>query len=442
MAFDSKLLLRKLAELTAEFRVGRWVVAYSGGIDSTVMLHALATSTTETSITAVHVNHGLHPESDLWAAHCERIAAELTVEFVSFRVNVPSDERQGPEAAARTARYAVLREMVNDHDCLLSAHHTGDQAETLLLNLMRGSGVDGLAGIGMRQPFGSGLLLRPMLHVPTESIDDYAKKHELDWVEDPSNADTRYDRNFLRQQVVPLLQSRWPAAVDRVQRSAHLVGEASTLLSDLAQIDLTSVGTPDRLNSIALQNLSAPRQRNLLRHAIRLCGLPLPPATKLQQIIDVLIPAREDAQPLVSWAGAEVRRFRDRVFILAPLPACAATGSQCLTPDGPPIRLGTGLGSVRLEPTQKLGISPALAKGGLQVQFRSGGEEMRVTGRSSTRKLKTLFQENAVLPWMRSRLPFLYADGQLVAVADLWIDDACKDEPGYVIQWDERPTLN
>ena len=441
MTFNSDTLLNELDTLTADVVPARWIVAFSGGIDSTVLLHALAKSNSATNITAVHINHGLQVESDAWVAHCQRIAAELDVEFLVQNVCVKEGGAGGPEAAARTARYAAFHALLERDDCLLSAHNQDDQGETLLLNLMRGSGPAGLAGIGRRRAFATGLLLRPLLSVSREQIEFYAAESELRWLEDPSNSNTRFDRNFLRHEVISLLAERWPAVSSRLTRSAELQGEASELLLELADIDLEEVGSAGRLRISRLQHLSQPRQRNLLRRAVSLNGLPTPPATRLEQIINELIPARSDAQPLVCWAGAEVRRFRDEIFIL-PIDTQSAFDFQADLPaSGDAICLGPTMGALELVPSDAAGIAPAIAEGGLKLRLRSGGEVLRVSGHGGTKKLKTLLQDQAILPWMRSRLPLLYSGDRLVAVANLWVAEDCLETPGYRVKWRDPPVL-
>lgn len=429
--------------LTAGEAVSRWLVAFSGGIDSTVLLHALWSTRKQhqTEIIAVHVDHGLHPESRQWEGHCRQFAAQLAVSYISKQVTVDSDLRSGPEAAARQARYAVLQTLVSDGDCLLSAHHEEDQAETLLLNLMRGSGLAGLAGIGAAQKFGRGRLLRPLLGVSGKALQDYAQRHELHWIEDPSNADTRFDRNFLRQEIVPRLASRWPAVSARLKQSADLASEASALLRDLAGIDLAASGSPERLDLQSLQALSPERQRNLLRHAISLCGLPPPPATRLYQAVHELIPAREDAQPLVQWPGAELRRYRNHLYIMRALGGLPDEPAPVLQP-GEPLDLGPGMGQLVLSPGVDRGIDPELARAGLEVRYRHGGEEIRPVGHECTHKLKKLLQQEGIVPWMRERLPLLYSGEKLVAVADLWIAREYSDDAGYGVAWLDKCPLH
>jgi len=443
VTFDSEFLIERLTALTASEPASRWLVAFSGGIDSTVLLHALS-STRErkhSEIIAIHVDHGLHPDSQQWETHCQQFAEQLEVSYIRKRVIVDDDLRSGPEAAARQARYAVLQTLVNAGDCLLSAHHEEDQAETLLLNLMRGSGIAGLAGIGAAQKFGHGRLLRPLLGVSGEAIQDYAKRHELSWIEDPSNVDTRFDRNFLRQEIVPRLATRWPAVSARLKQSADLASEASGLLRELADIDLAAAGSPERLDLQAVQALSLERQRNLLRRAISLCGLPPPPATRLYQAVHELIPAREDAQPLVTWPGAELRRYRNHLYVMPAIARLPDEPARVLRPEEP-LDLGPGMGQLVLSPDVDGGINPELARAGLRVRYRHGGEEIRPAGHECTRKLKKLLQQEGIVPWMRERLPLLYAGEELVAVADLWVANECCHDAGFGVSWQDKSPLH
>ena len=425
----------------------RWLVAFSGGIDSTVLLHALADchGKIEQQVVAVHVDHALHPDSTSWESHCQQFAEGLGIQYLSRQVAVAEDTGSGPEAAARQARYAAFHQLVNPGDCLLSAHHEDDQAETLLLNLMRGSGFAGLAGIGAMQDFSQGRLLRPLLGIPLAAIEAYAARHKLSWLEDPSNSDTRFDRNFLRKEIMPKLASRWPAVSARLKQSADLAGEGSDLLNDLADLDLEKIGNPERMTITALQDLSLARQRNVLRRSIRRCGLPPAPATRLYQAVHELIPAREDAQPVVAWPGAELRRYRQHLYVLPEMPAVdtadVKTDGNILSVAGDMLQLGPGMGALSLDEGKKGGIDPQTAQRGLELRYRQGGEEIRLAGHDCTHKLKKLLQQEGVLPWMRARLPLLYANDRLIAVADLWVAADCVSTPGYAVRWHERPEL-
>ena len=439
MLLTPEYLAQKLSELIAGHPPpARLWVAFSGGVDSAVLLHLAAGMSDRPPLSAVHVDHGLNPASVDWARQAEAHAAGLGIDMVTRSARVV-ETGAGLEAAAREARYQCFESLLGKGDVLLSAHHEDDQAETLLLHLLRGSGVLGLAGIAALRTCGAGWLARPLLDVSRKQIVDYAMRERLEWNEDPSNQDNRFDRNFLRNRVLPGMRKRWPALGRRLRRSAELAGEASELLDALAAIDLASAGSPHRLHIAVLQNLDDNRQRNVLRYALRTQHLPTPPAARLQQITSALFSARDDAQPLVSWNGAEARRYRGELFLQAPLPGL---DSGTVLRPGTEVHLGKGLGTLRLEKTRGRGIREDLVEAGLAVGARRGGERLRPSAASATRALKTLMQEAGILPWMRDRLPLLLHDGRLVAVGDRWIHEDDCATGGYTVRWDESPTLN
>ncbi len=423
-------------------RPARCVVGYSGGRDSTVLLSVMAelADTAGFALLAAHVNHGLHPDADAWQAHCAQQAARLGVSFQAVRVEVAQSGASGPEGNARRARYRALAGLLGEGDCVLTAHHRDDQAETVLLNLMRGSGVTGVRGIAACRPLGRGLLLRPLLAFSAADISAYAQRNQLAWVEDASNAETAFDRNFLRHEVLPVLTSRWPAASRQLARSAELAVEAAALLDELAELDRAGCGETAWLSGPQLLALAPAHCRNLIRYACRQLGLSVPPASVLAAIMDDLLPARPDASPLVSWDGAEARRYRDRLYLLPDSAAALPAPGGKLLP-GAPLPLGGGLGRLCLARHAGGGIAPQLAEAGLQVRFRHGGESLRPVGRGATRSLKKLLQEAGIVPWMRERLPLLYAGESLVAVADLWIAEANFSSDGYAVTWDDKPAV-
>lgn len=424
----------------------RYVVAFSGGLDSAVLLHALANLVlndprfAQRPLLAVHVDHGLQADSADWCRHCEQMAAALGVEFRALKAAVPLDSGSGLEAAARTVRYAALQAEMHGSDWLLSAHHRDDQAETLLYNLVRGSGPAGIAGIGEIREFGPGWLVRPLLQTGRAELGQYAAEAELNWIEDPSNSDRRFDRNFLRHEVLPRLESRWPDISARLLRSAGHASEASQLLNEFAAVDLAAFGGhPGRLPIDRLLQLSPARQRNVIRHALRELQLALPTANTLQRILTELIPARDDAQPLVSWAGVAARRYRNSLYLLA-----ESTDQEGLeqTIDSGEVRLGGRLGYLRFDCVAGTGLASDLLGANLNVRFRQGGEEIKPYSQSHTRKLKKLLQEEGIVPWMRDRLPLIYAGERLVAVADLWIAADAAASPGVAVRWIARPALH
>ncbi len=441
MTYSTGQLRDQLAALESRAgRPARFVIAFSGGLDSTVLAHALVKADTRIPIVAVHIDHGLHEDSAAWGAHCEAFAESIGMEYRCREVTVQLESGKGPEASAREARYTALHAELQHGDWLLSAHHREDQAETLLLNLVRGSGPAGIAGIGAIRRFGPGWLARPLLDIDQASLAAYAAANGLEWIEDPSNTDRRFDRNFLRHEILPRLKSRWPDVAARLQRSASHAGEAAALLADLAEIDLDRLGgRPERMPVDGLLGLPRGRQKNLVRHALRLCGLSTPTALQLDRILGDVLPARADAQPLVSWPGASVRRYRNGLYLLPEVLADAPTPAPI---SGNDVVLGAGLGRLHFESGAPRGLSPALFRDGLRLAVRQGGEEIQLPGQSHTRKLKKLLQEEGIVPWMRDRLPLLYAGDVLVAVGDLWIEAEAVAEPGVGIRWSDRPALH
>jgi tRNA(Ile)-lysidine synthase len=440
VSFGPAILAEYLAELeNIAGRPARYVIAFSGGLDSTVLAHALA-QCSDVPVLAIHIDHALQTDSANWSEHCAQIAAALEIEFLSLSVNVQLESGKGPEASARDARYAALQAELNAGDWLLSAHHREDQAETLLLNLIRGSGPAGVAGIGNIRRFGAGWLVRPMLNVDRADILQHASDQGLQWIEDPSNTDRRFDRNFLRHEVLPRLKERWPDIATRLQRSAGHAGEASQLLIELAAIDLESLGSrAARLPIDGLAELSAARQRNVIRFALRGLGLSTPTAVQLDRILNEVIPARLDAQPLVSWPGAAVRRYRNGLYLL---PENLAEAIETTPLQGEKLELGVGLGALHFESGADIGISPELLSEGLTIKPRVGGEKFQPQGQSHTRKLKKLLQEEGVVPWMRDRLPLIYSGERLVAVGDLWLAEDTVARPGVAVSWVGRPALH
>jgi tRNA(Ile)-lysidine synthase len=445
VSFNSEALLHALSALSEDtVRPNRYIVAYSGGLDSSVLLHALATSSAQhgVALVAVHIDHGLHKDSEQWAEQCRAAVANIGVEFQSKRVEVDPAAGKGQEAAARDARYAALGALMSSGDWILSAHHQDDQAETLLLNLLRGSGPAGIAGIAAIRPFENGWLARPMLSFTRDSLQDYATQHELSWIEDPSNSDRSFDRNFLRHEVLPKLESRWPELTKRLYRSSRIAGEAATLLDDLAAIDAQALGDRhDRLSVDALQSLSPERQRNVLRHALRQLGLPTPSAAQLQRVLDEVVAARDDAEPVLKWNGVEVRRYRNCLYLLPPdladLPADTTVPKGCDR-----VELGHGLGALRLETGAAQGLDDKLLERGLELRYRQGGEKLRLIDQSHTKTLKNLLQEKSIVPWMRNRIPLVFAGDELVAVADLWLAADAASTPGVAIHWEDRPPIH
>jgi tRNA(Ile)-lysidine synthase len=421
----------------------RLVVAFSGGVDSTVLLAALARLKLRTPLRAAHVDHGLHPDSALWSAHCESAARALGVELVTVRVDVERRARSGLEAAARTARYAALGELLSTGDVLLTAHHADDQLETVLLRIVRGSGVRGLRAIQERVPFGRGWLARPLLGCTRAELLAQARAWNLAWIDDPANESLEHDRNFLRSAVVPRLVERWPAAARSAQRLAEQMADAEEILTEVARRDAAAIADPSRVPKAALEPLDPARQRNLLRHLLRRAGFEPPSAHKIEELRAALLGMQRDAQPRVRWAGVDARVFRGQLYLMAALPSASRRGFAAqLAKRGS----WTGPeGELKFEPLEAgPGLPESWLDDGLTLRFRGGGEVFKPLARAHNRSLKHWLQEAAIVPWMRARIPLLYRHDDLVAVGDLWVADvtrAAGDEPRWGVVWSNHPPL-
>lgn len=419
--------------------------ALSGGADSVALLHALCQLRqvlAPAEVAAVHVHHGLHADADAWESHCRRLCADLGVALVVVRVDGGAARGESPEAAARRARYGALASLVGDGEAVCTAHHRRDQAETLLLQLMRGAGPTGLAGMPALAPLGEGWLARPLLDVGTQALRDYLARHRLPWLEDPGNADLRFDRNFVRHQILPHLERRWPGVQRTLARAACHQADSAAIARALAGIDLDAArgSSPGTLSAPALAALPAARARNLLRGWLAERGLPPAAACHLHGILHQLLSARADATPLVSWPGAEVRRYRDALYALPPMPVHDVTRVIAWNP-GSPLRLPHGALAAARARGRGLSVDRC-ARARVEVRFRHGGERFQPAGRRHGAALKKLLQSSAVPPWLRDRIPLIYVDGELAAVAGMWVGEPyAVRHPGcgWVLSWTELP---
>ncbi len=418
------------------------IVAFSGGLDSCVLLHALSVLRGEMSLRlgAVHVDHGLQPASAGWARHAEKFCESLNVPCAIECIHITATEirEHGLEAAARQARYACLARHVGAGEVLLTAHHVDDQAETVLLQLLRGSGTHGLAAMPEIAPFSAGRLARPLLGFTRAQLADYAEREKLQWVDDASNRDPRFARNYLRHQVFPLLDARWPGAARQIARAATLSAEAAGLLDAVAEADWQACRAedPSVLSVTALRQLPPPRQRNLVRHWLRQRGFQAPSAMHLDHILAQVEREPRTRHAVVRWPEAEVHRYRNELMALTP---CHEMDSSLVLPWNPaePLEI-PGVGLLRAIATRGDGLSQErIGKAPLTVGWRQGGETCRLPGRAHHHKLKKLLQEAGVPPWVRRRLPLVYANGELAAIGDRWVCEpyaARADEAGWKLR--------
>lgn len=411
-----------------------WRIAFSGGLDSTVLLHLLAHLARHHSLpalSAIHIHHGLQAAADAWPEHCQSVCDTLGVSLQVIRVSVQPGASL--ERAAREARYAAFMSLTEADDVLLTAQHRDDQAETLLFRLMRGAGVRGLSAMPAQRPLGQGTLLRPLLDVTRAELEAYARAHQLHWIEDPSNEDRQFSRNYLRHQVLPLLTARWPQAQASMARSAAHLREAQGLLDELAQLDLAQAATPSgfpwldlpSLELVPLANLSAARQRNALSHWLE--PLTRLPDTDHWSGWDNLCGAANDASPVWRLADGELHRSAGRLWWLNGDWLRAPAVSVDWHDPSMPLPLANN-GRVMFS-----GQTPI---GPLRIGYRQGGEVMHLADRGH-RDLKRLLNERAVPGFLRGRLPLLFRGAELLAVANLpGLDGQGLD--GWKLHW--QPT--
>jgi tRNA(Ile)-lysidine synthase len=437
-----KSILVRLQQILQGYpSAGSYYVAFSGGLDSSVLLYLLADIRDQLpgELTAIHIHHGLQAQADAWGRHCEQFCQALAIPLRQIQLELAPKRGESLEALARTQRYAALASEMESGDVLLTAQHQDDQAETLLLQLLRGSGPAGLAAMPALSRFGAGWLARPLLDFSREELVACAKQQAIAWVEDPSNQDLRFDRNYLRLRVMPMLQQRWPAAPATIARSARLSGELQSLGDELASQDLEQAHGPWRatLSITALLQLSVPRRRSLLRHWVRLQGGTMPGSRHLLRVEEECLNCRRDAQPRVHWGDVEVRRFRDGLFLLTPLPA--HDPAQVIAwSDAQPLSLPAGMGEVMLIPANS-GLSLQKWRSAkVEIRFRQGGERCIPAGSKQHRSLKKLFQVWSVPPWLRDRIPLIYLDGELAAVPNRLLCEpfiAASGEPAVTPCW-------
>jgi tRNA(Ile)-lysidine synthase len=445
--FGPDWLHERLTHLLPGFPGVAICVAFSGGIDSTALLAALAqapeggrrAAPRVPRLRALHVDHGLHPNAKRWSAHCRQLARRLGVPLKVLVARVARERGASLEQAARIARYGRLAQQLRAGEVLLTAHTQDDQLETVLLQLFRGCGLPGLAAMPAIVPFGPGTLARPLLDCPRAQLESWVRARSLAWIEDDTNLDERFDRNYLRRRVLPAVRRRWPGVGTAVARSARHAAEAQGLLTALARADLERASDGPALSVKALRALPPDRRRNLLRHWIASGGRPLPDARRLEEIAGPLIDARADAHPRVEWGAdaaaagrcvvlrhADLLSLAQRAPVLdsgtaaAPLAWDWRTASRCALPDG---------GALELTQERHGPIDLDALPARLAVTWRRGGERLRVRRGGPRRALKSLLREAHVPLAQRARLPLVLADGTLIAAADLWLDESVRALP-------------
>jgi len=423
-------LSRQLEQFTKQYNIKTWCLAYSGGVDSQVLLHLLHLLQLKSSlnITAVYIDHGLQVQSSDWAEHCEQQCQQFNIPFQLIKVNAQALKGEGPEAAARSARYSALKTLIKADSCLLTAQHMDDQAETVLLQLLRGGGAAGLSGMPEIAAFGEGWHARPLLNISQSDILSYAQICNLSWVEDPSNQQVDYDRNYLRHNVIPAVQQRWPSLNKTLAIFARQQAENTRLLELLAEKDIeASRIKKNGLKLNVLNQLEDARIRNALRYWLKCNDIPAPSRAVLAQILQQSKSSSHDSAALISWAGYEVRRFRSQLFCLKQLSHDASqvyNWNMNDVLDLPTIEKNIQFRKIQTDDKEiKFVLDENKLTHKITLGFRQGGEKIKPAGRNGTHDLKSLFQEAAVPSWERNRIPLLYSGDELVAVVGYWLAD-------------------
>lgn len=411
-------------------------IAYSGGLDSHVLLHLCSTHLKiRAKLTAVYVHHGLQEKAGEWAIHCQQQAQKLGIRFKSLYVNATADKGDSPEQAARDARYNALKQLLKKDDVLLVAQHRDDQLETVLLQLFRGAGVQGLAAMAEISVFADGQLIRPLLNYSQHTINNYAIEQHLTWITDPSNQCDDFERNFLRNQIVPLLKTHWPALDKTVARSAKHCANAQQLLARLAEPLLAQLMHTDSslaINDLVLLEIN--QQSLVIRQWFAYLNLKMPSITFLQQLSNQVIAAKKSANPLLKRSDCQIRRYQNKLYCLTQVNETMMP--QIWSPTQEKVQLSRKSSLQRVLATT--GISQHLWQAStITIHYRKGGEKIALPNRQGHHGLKKLFQEAQIPPWERSQIPLVYCNDSLIAIAHLWIssDVFTTNQACYQLKW-------
>jgi tRNA(Ile)-lysidine synthase len=424
------------------------VVALSGGPDSAALLRAMVSlgkNFRALPLRAVHIDHGLQPAAADFRAACEGLCGQLRI---PLRIVAAAVAHAGLsiEAAARAARYAALSKEMQPRECLLTAHHREDQAETLLLQALRGAGVKGMSAMPACRPFGPGWHVRPLLDVARGDLKQFGELEasaSIDPSIDPMNQDLRFDRVYLRSAVWPLIEKRWPGAATTLTRAARHIAEAQRLLEMAAGADVARLRDGDALSIPGLRALPALKRVNAVRLWVSQEGLEVPSTARLIEALRQVFDAEADHQPAIAWGGHALRRYRQRLFVTCADPPRVPDAQRWIAAEGSSLELGPGLGNLTWI-AQPGGIAAERLAAGVIVRRREGGETLRPAPSAKTQTVQHLCQAFGVLPWMRDALPLMFVGEELIAVADLWLDArwcAAADAPGLRVAWNNAPPV-
>jgi tRNA(Ile)-lysidine synthase len=438
--------LRAALELWVPERASGLVVALSGGADSASLLKAAAALGAQfraLPLRAVHVDHGLQASATRFRRACEGLCRQLDVPLRIVSVHVHCAPGTSVEAAARDARYAALAAELKAKECLLTAHHRLDQAETILLQALRGAGVKGLSAMPSCREFGAGWHVRPVLDVPREELLKFGADLGVADLTDPMNEDPRFDRSFLRKKIWPMIAERWPGAELALSRTARHLAQAQEQLDLSAAADVAHLRDGEALSVTGLRALTPAKRVNVVRYWLNEAGAETPSTARLNEALRQVLGAAEDHQPAIVWGRAALRRYRHRLFLTEADPPRLEDERLWGTAREDSVDLGDRLGRLTWRP-QLGGLAPEALPRVLKVRRRVGGETLKPARSADTHTVQHLCQSLGVLPWMRDALPLVFAGEALIAVADLWMDArwcAATDAPGLSVAWNSAPQV-
>ncbi len=438
LPFTAEQLLLILA---SQPRANTYLVGFSGGADSTALLYALKQlkSRLETPVQAVHVNHGIHPDAELWQEHCEHFCQQQGITLTSLRINIESCTGYGLEAEARHLRYQAMSALLKPGDSLLTAHHADDQAETLLLNLMRGSGVDGLSAMPHSRPLGAGVLQRPLLNFENAALVNYLQQNNVDWLEDPTNQLLHHDRNFVRHQVMPLLESRWHGVNKRMLRTCNALADARSLLEQLADKYLEQYLCHRLVLQIGSKLHEEPALFKLvIRRWLNKSGTPPIPARSLEALYDQVFPDGGKHKIRIQWGGRLLRLHQSRLWLQHDVETPLCPDAQWPANQAV-INLGGEHGELKLAGPGANGPPEEIV-----VSSRRNCRVNAIRQGAHHKSLKKLFQSTGIPGWFRDSIPLCELKGELVAIGDWCFDDqfaAWMSENHVKLTWQPENTL-
>jgi tRNA(Ile)-lysidine synthase len=429
--FTSEWLLASLARLPSPTRY--WV-GFSGGADSTALLQALheCRDRLVAPIYALHFHHGLQREADAWREHCRRFCRERDIPYHAEQLEITTEGRTSAEEEARNCRYRAVASILGENEMYLTAHHAEDQSETLFLNLMRGSGIEGLAGIPVLRNLELGWVARPLLDLQRRQLTGFLESRGIGWLTDPSNEDLSFDRNYVRQELFPLLERRWPGLVRRLSRTARnarITAAAMAMFIEHQSGELIRDGM--KMPLLQLLELDTEMQTLILRQWLRRHEVPALPEARLREFLSQLAAADPQSSAEVQWEDWMIKLYRHELWLHRRKPFMACPERKWTT--GMTIDLGPDSGRLVLRG------EPASLPGGWVARARKSGDRIRSVPHGPSRKIKHFFQAASIPPWLRAGIPVLEWDGEPVALGDWVVSHRLRQwlaEKGLEYRWE------